>query len=383
MKKILILLLLLISIPLVKAEETEDLAPNAKSAIMIEASTGEILFQKNKDEKLAPASMTKMMSMLLIMEEIESGNLKWDEEVTASERASSMGGSQIFLKAGEKMTVTDLLKGVAIASGNDAVVALAERVSGSEEAFVKRMNTRGKDLGLKNTNFVNATGLTADNHYSSAYDMSLIAKELVKHEKVLEFTSTYEDYLRKDTKSPFWLVNTNRLVRFKEGVDGLKTGFTDEAGYCLTATMKKDSMRLITVVMKEENTNKRSADTTKMLDYGFNVYMVQTILDEKTTIEKREVELGKKLTTEIIPKENITILNKKSDEIKNITYKTKIGNITAPVKKGDIVGSIDILEDNKIISTIYATVKEDIEKASIITIYLRNIKDIISGNLRF
>ena len=281
------------------------------------------------------------------------------------------------------MTVTDLLKGVAIASGNDAVVALAERISGSEEAFVKRMNTRGKDLGLKNTNFVNATGLTADNHYSSAYDMSLIAKELVKHEKVLEFTSTYEDYLRKDTKSPFWLVNTNRLVRFKEGVDGLKTGFTDEAGYCLTATMKKDGMRLITVVMKEENTNKRSADTTKMLDYGFNVYMVQTILDEKTTIEKREVELGKKLTTEIIPKENITILNKKSDEIKNITYKTKIGNITAPVKKGDIVGSIDILEDNKIISTIYATVKEDIEKASIITIYLRNIKDIISGNLRF
>lgn len=382
MKKILILLFLFLLVPVVRAEE-EDLAPNAKSAIMIEASTGEILFQKNKDEKLAPASMTKMMSMLLIMEEIESGNLKWDEEVTASERASSMGGSQIFLKAGEKMTVTDLLKGVAIASGNDAVVALAERISGSEEAFVKRMNTRGKDLGLKNTNFVNATGLTADNHYSSAYDMSLIAKELVKHEKVLEFTSTYEDYLRKDTKSPFWLVNTNRLVRFKEGVDGLKTGFTDEAGYCLTATMKKDGMRLITVVMKEENTNKRSADTTKMLDYGFNVYMVQTILDEKTTIEKREVELGKKLTTEIIPKENITILNKKSDEIKNITYKTKIGNITAPVKKGDIVGSIDILEDNKIISTIYATVKEDIEKASIITIYLRNIKDIISGNLRF
>ncbi len=382
MKKILIFISLFMFIPIVRAE-TEDLAPNAKSAIMIEASTGEILFQKNKDEKLAPASMTKMMSMLLIMEEIESGNLKWDEEVTASERASSMGGSQIFLKAGEKMTVTDLLKGVAIASGNDAVVALAERVSGSEEAFVKRMNTRGKDLGLKNTNFVNATGLTADNHYSSAYDMSLIAKELVKHEKVLEFTSTYEDYLRKDTKSPFWLVNTNRLVRFKEGVDGLKTGFTDEAGYCLTATMKKDGMRLITVVMKEENTNKRSADTTKMLDYGFNVYMVQTILDEKTTIEKREVELGKKLTTEIIPKENITILNKKSDEIKNITYKTKIGNITAPVKKGDIVGSIDILEDNKIISTIYATVKEDIDKASIITIYLRNIKDIISGNLRF
>lgn len=382
MKKILILLLLLISIPLVKAEETEDLAPNAKSAIMIEASTGEILFQKNKDEKLAPASMTKMMSMLLIMEEIENGNLKWNEMITTSEKASSMGGSQIFLKVGEKMTVEDLLKGVAIASGNDAVVALAERVSGSEEQFVKRMNIRAKDLGLKNTNFINATGLTGDNHYSSAYDMSLIAKELVKHEKILEFTSTYEDYLRKDTKSPFWLVNTNRLVRFKEGVDGLKTGFTDEAGYCLTATMKKDNMRLITVVMKEENTSKRSADTTKMLDYGFNIYMVQTILDEKTTIEKKKVELGKTLTTEIVPKENITILNKKSDDQKNITYKTNINKIIAPVKKGDKVGTIDIIEDNNIISTIDATVKEDISKANILTIYLRNLKEIISGNLK-
>lgn len=382
MKKILILLLLLISIPLVKAEETEDLAPNAKSAIMIEASTGEILFQKNKDEKLAPASMTKMMSMLLIMEEIENGNLKWNEMITTSEKASSMGGSQIFLKVGEKMTVEDLLKGVAIASGNDAVVALAERISGSEEQFVKRMNTRAQDLGLKNTNFINATGLTADNHYSSAYDMSLIAKELVKHEKILEFTSTYEDYLRKDIKSPFWLVNTNRLVRFKEGVDGLKTGFTDEAGYCLTATMKKDNMRLITVVMKEENTSKRSADTTKMLDYGFNIYMVQTILDEKTTIEKKKVELGKIITTEIVPKENITILNKKSEEQKNITYKTNINKIIAPVRKGDKVGTIDIIEDNNIISTIDATVKEDISKANILTIYLRNIKEIISGNLK-
>lgn len=262
------------------------------------------------------------------------------------------------------------------------MVALAERVSGSEEQFVKRMNTRAQDLGLKNTNFINATGLTADNHYSSAYDMSLIAKELVKHEKILEFTSTYEDYLRKDTKSPFWLVNTNRLVRFKEGVDGLKTGFTDEAGYCLTATMKKDNMRLITVVMKEENTSKRSADTTKMLDYGFNIYMVQTILDEKTTIEKKKVELGKTLTTEIVPKENITILNKKSDDQKNITYKTNINKIIAPVKKGDKVGTIDIIEDNNIISTIDATVKEDISKANILTIYLRNLKEIISGNLK-
>jgi len=239
MKKILVLILIIFSIPIVKAEETEDLAPNAKSAIMIEASTGEILFRKNENEKLAPASMTKMMSMLLIMEEIEKGNLKWDEKITVSENASSMGGSQIFLEPREQMTVTELLKGIAIASGNDATVAMAERISGSEEAFVKKMNERAKKLGLKNTNFVTSTGLDADNHYSSAYDMALIAKELVKHEKILEFTGTYEDYLRTDSSSPFWLVNTNRLVRFYSGVDGLKTGFTSTAGYCLTATAQR------------------------------------------------------------------------------------------------------------------------------------------------
>ena len=384
MKKILICLflffLLLIPNNVIHAEEVEDLAPNAKSAIMIEASTGEILFQKNKEERLAPASMTKMMSMLLIMEEIEKGNLKWDEIITASERASSMGGSQIFLKAGEKMTVTDMLKGIAIASGNDATVAMAERISGSEESFVKKMNARAKELGLKNTNFVNATGLTADNHYSSANDMSLIAKELVKHEKILEFTGTYEDYLRKDTKSPFWLVNTNRLVRFYSGVDGLKTGFTDEAGYCLTSTAKKDNMRLITVVMNEPDISKRSADTSRMLDYGFNMYMVRNIIDDSSTIDKKEVELGKEKEVEIIASDKITILSKKSEENRNITYETNINKIVAPVKKEDKVGTIDIIEDGKIIGTVEATVKKDIDKANIFTIFYRNLKNTFRGN---
>ena len=383
MKKLLILIFLFILIPVVKAEETEDLAPNAKSAIMIEASTGEILFQKNANEKLAPASMTKMMSMLLIMEEIEKGNLKYDEEITASENASSMGGSQIFLQAGEKMTVTEMLKGIAIASGNDATVAMAERIAGSEEAFVKKMNSRAKELGLKNTNFVTSTGLDADNHYSSAYDMVLIAKELVKHEKILEFTGTYEEYLRKNSKNPFWLVNTNKLVRFYQGVDGLKTGFTNIAGYCLTATAKKDNMRLITVVMNEPDSAKRSSDTSKMLDYGFNVYMVKNIIDENTTLSKVKVELGEKLTTDIVSKETITILSKKSDKERNITYETQIDKIVAPIKKGDIVGKINILEDGKVIFTIDATIKENIDKANIFTIFLRNLKEIIKGSLIF
>lgn len=366
-------------IPVVKADE--DLTPNAKSAIMIEASTGEILFQKNKDEKLAPASMTKMMSMLLIMEEIEKGTLKWDEMITASEKASSMGGSQIFLKAGEKMSVTDMLKGIAIASGNDATVAMAERISGSEEEFVKKMNDKARKLGLSNTNFANATGLTADNHYSTANDMSLIARELVKHEKILEFTGTYEDYLRKDTKSPFWLVNTNRLVRFYSGVDGLKTGFTNEAGYCLTSTAKRDNMRLITVVMNEPDISKRSSDTSRMLDYGFNTYMVKNIIDDKSIIDKAKVELGKIKEIDIIAKDKITVLSKKSEEERNITYKANIDKLVAPIKKGDKVGTIDIIEDNKVIGVVDATVKENIDKANIFVIFYRNLKDTFRGNL--
>lgn len=384
MKKILIISILFLFIPLLSVKaETEDLAPNAKSAIMIESSTGEILFKKNENEKLPPASMTKMMSMLLIMEEIESGSLKWDEIITASANASSMGGSQIFLEAGEKMTVTELVKGIAIASGNDATVAMAERISGSEEAFVKKMNQKAKELGLLNTNFVTSTGLDADNHYSSAYDMALIARELVKHEKILEFTGTYEDYLRTNTDSPFWLVNTNRLVRFYTGVDGLKTGFTNGAGYCLTSTAKKDGMRLITVVMNEPDSTKRNADTTKMLDYGFNVYMIRNIIDETTTIKNVEVELGKKTEVPIVSKETITILNKKSDKIRNITYEIDIEKVTAPLKKGDVIGKINILEDGKIISSVEATVGEDIIKENIFKMFLRNLKEILSGNLKF
>lgn len=378
MKKILISLLFLFPI-IVYAEE--DLAPNAKSAIMIEASTGEILFQKNKDEKLPPASMTKMMSMLLIMEEIEKGSLKWDEVITASSNAASMGGSQIFLEAGEKMTVEELLKGISIASGNDATVAMAERISGSEESFVKKMNDKVKELGLKNTHFSNATGLTIDNHYSSSYDMAMIAKELIKHEKILEFTGTYEEYLRKNTESPFWLVNTNRLVRFYDGVDGLKTGFTKEAGYCLTSTAKREGMRLITVVMNEETSEKRSADTSRMLDYGFNTYMVENIIDDTSEIGKKEVELGKVKEVKIVPKDNITILSKKSDKKRNITYETEVDTIVAPVKKGDVVGKINIIEDNKVISTVEATVLEDIDKANIFIVLLRNMKEMLSGNI--
>ena len=362
-----------------ETKSTLDLAKNATSAIMLEASTGEIIFQKNVNEKRPPASMTKMMSMLLIMENIEKGNLTFEEEVTASAYASSMGGSQIFLKAGEKMKVEDLLKGIAIGSGNDATVAMAERIAGTEEAFVKLMNDRAKELGLNNTNFKNSTGLDAENHYSTAYDMSVIARELVKHKKILEFTGTYEDYLRKDSASPFWLVNTNRLVRFYQGVDGLKTGYTKEAGYCLTSTAEKDNMRLITVVMNEPSTQIRNGETSSMLDYGFNMYSVNKILDTDTSLQKGKVELGNDLEVEIVPTEEVKILNNKNSNERKVTYELELNTIKAPVKKGDIVGKIKVYEDNKVINEINATVKYDVDKANIFKIYYRNLKNLFKG----
>lgn len=246
MKRILSLFLTVLvalgfSIPHTKAAEEKgvELAANAKSAILIERDTGTVLYDKNADVRLSPASMTKIMTMLLIMEAIDKGELSMKEKIRTSEYAASMGGSQIFLEPGEEMTTEQMLKGISIGSANDASVAMAERLAGSEEEFVRKMNKKAKDLGLKNTKFQNATGLPVKDHYSSAHDMSIMAKELLKYDTITRFTGTYEDYLRENTEKKFWLVNTNRLVKFYPGVDGLKTGFTNEAKYCLTATAKK------------------------------------------------------------------------------------------------------------------------------------------------
>lgn len=383
MKKLLILLTLstlLIFPSNIKAEELK-LAENAKSAIIIEATTGKVLFEKNADEKLVPASMTKMMSMLLIIENIENGVLKWDQQITVSENASSMGGSQILLETGEKMTVQDLFKGVAIASGNDAVVALGEAIAGSEEGFVDMMNKRAKELNLKNTNFKTPHGLDTANHYSSARDMSLIAKELVKHEKVLEFTSVYEDYLRENTDKKIWLVNTNKLVRFYDGVDGLKTGYTKDAGYCLTATAKKDGMRIIAVVMGEPDSKTRNKEVSEMLDYSFAQYKVEDLLQNKQSLGKYEITKAKQKYIEVVPKENATVLKKKSEKTGNATYEVKLNNLIAPIKKGDVVGKLNIKENGKHIRTIDLTIKEDVKKANIGELYLRYLKDILTGDI--
>lgn len=364
-------------------KEVTDIGGNAKSAILIEATTGKIIFEKNSHEKLAPASMTKIMSMLLIMENIDKGVISWDDTVTTSENASSMGGSQILLETGEQMTVYDMFKGVAVASGNDAVVALAEYIAGSEEEFVNMMNKKVKELGLKDTVFKNPHGLDTANHYSSAYDMAFIAKELVKYEKVFEFTSIYEDYLRKGTDRELWLVNTNKLVRFNPIVDGLKTGFTSEAGYCLTATAKKNNMRLISVVMGEPDTKTRNSETTSLLDYGFAKYKAENIVTKDTVIDKLKIEKASNKSVDITPINDYSVILEKTDKIGKITYDLKLKNIKLPIKKGDKIGTLIIKEDNKKISEVDVTVKQNLKKANMLELYGTYLKSILNGNINF
>ena len=365
----------------VQAEDDLKLAESAKSAILIEASTGKILFEKNADEKLHPASMTKMMSMLLIIEAIESGVIKWNQIVQVSENASSMGGSQILLETGEKMSVRDLFKGVAIASGNDAVVALAETVAGSVNNFVSMMNKRASELGLTNTNFKNPHGLDDANHYSSSRDMSIIARELVKHKEVLEYTKIYEDYLREDTDRKIWLVNTNRLVRFYDGVDGLKTGYTEDAGYCMTATAEKDGMRIIAVVMGEETSKIRNQEVSEMLDYAFAQYKVINMLKNKNSLGKYRVDNGKDEYVQVVPISDATVVKKKSEKDGNYSYDIKISSLKAPLKVGDNVGTLTIKEDENNVMTLKLTVAKDVEKANFGNLFFRNIKDMVMGNM--
>ncbi len=380
-KGFMLLLGILMMFPWCVKASNLNLAENAKSAILIDASTGNIIYEKNAHEKLAPASMTKMMSMLLIMEAIDRGELKWNQMITASENASSMGGSQILLETGEKMSVKDLFKGIAVASGNDAVVALSEAIAGTEDEFVKRMNQRAKELGLQDTNFKNPHGLDTANHYSSAYDMSLIAKELVKHEKVLEFTSIYEDYLREGQKNKVWLVNTNKLVRFYDGLDGLKTGYTKEAGYCLTSTAKRGDTRFITVVMGEPDTKTRNSETTSMLDYAFSQYESEKIFSKDNAVGTVRVDLGKTETVKLFPMEDVSVLNKKSENKKNANYELKVNHLSAPIKKGEKVGELILKVEGEKNRTIPLTVQNKVAKANLLEVYVHQVKSILAGNM--
>lgn len=394
MKKVLRLITIMMVIALVVpvsalAEESNseeennllNLAPDAKSAILLEQDTGEILFDKNAHEKLPPASMTKIMTLLLIMEALNEGNLQKDEMIRVSERAASMGGSQIFLEAGEEMSVDDLLKGVAIASGNDASVALAERIAGSEEAFVKKMNERAKELKLENTNFQNTTGLPADDHYSTSYDMAIIANELLKYESITDYTSIYEDYLRKGQDNEFWLVNTNKLVRFYPDVDGLKTGYTGEAKYCLTATAKRDDMRVIAVVMGAESPKERNAMVSGLLDYAFNQFETNKLFDKDERITDVRLLKSKQKNVDIVTKQSISTLHKKGDAEKDIRTEVELQEAwNLPIKRGDEVGKLYVKDGEQVLYEIPLTVEEDIEKTTYFSLWKRTVQEMVKSH---
>lgn len=378
MKKVVLILIIFMPFLTVKAEEIEV---KAKSAILIDQNTGQIMYALNEHEQRPMASMTKIMSLLLIMEQINNGTLSYDDEVIISEEASKMGGSQIFLQVGDKYKVRELLKSIAMASANDAVVAMAEKTYGSKEAFIEKMNSKVQELGLKDTHFANVHGLDAENHYSSAYDMAFIAKELLKYEDILNFTSVYEEYLQRPDGSQIWLVNTNKLVRFYEGVDGLKTGYTSSAGYCLTSTAKKNNLRLISVVMGEESIENRSSDTVKLLNYGFNSYKVNLIKSKNDILGKVKVEKGKKEYADVVLVNDAIELLKTSDKVSKYKFDISTEKIKAPVKKGDVIGKVKITdEEGSLINEVDITVTENIEKASIFDLFYRNMRYAVSFN---
>ncbi|WP_445492103.1 D-alanyl-D-alanine carboxypeptidase family protein [Niallia sp. 03133] len=347
------------------AEKKSELVDNVKSAILIDRDTGTTLYEKNSNEKLPPASMTKVMTMLLIMEAIDEGKLKMDEKIRTSDYAASMGGSQIFLEPGEEMTTEQMLKGIAIGSGNDAAVAVAERLVGSEEAFVEMMNKKAKDLGLTNSVFKNATGLPVDDHYSTAHDMAIMAKELLKYEDITKFTGTYEAYLREDSDKKFWLVNTNRLVKFYPGVDGLKTGFTNEAKYCLTATAEKNGMRVIAVVFGAPTSKERNAQVTKMLDYAFSQYETHPMYKRNESIGKVKVSKGDQKQVTATTSEPISLLTKKGEQVNKVKKEIVMNKkLKAPIEKGQQIGTIKFTKDGQTLVASPLVAQKDVKEAN-------------------
>jgi D-alanyl-D-alanine carboxypeptidase (penicillin-binding protein 5/6) len=342
-----------------------DLTPAAKSAVLMDVDTGTIILQKNANEKLPPASITKVMTMLLIMEAIDQGKIKMDEKVRTSEYAASMGGSQIFLQSGEEMTVKEMLKGIAMASGNDASVAMAEKIAGSEEAFVQMMNERAKQLGMNNTHFANSNGLPVADHYSSAFDIALMSRQLLLHPEITQFTGAYQDYLRKDSAKPFWLVNTNKLVRFYAGADGLKTGFTAEARFCLSATAKRDNLRVIAVVLGEPDTKTRNGEVSKLFDYAFSQYMSYPLLKTGDNLGSFKVSKGQTATVPLTAKHSYSLLLKKGEASAGIRKELQFNpNLKAPVQAGQTIGKLVVYKGDQLLKEFPLESPVQVNKAS-------------------
>ena len=369
------------SIKAVKIDNIPGDAPplniKAKAAILMEVTTKQVLLSYNTDQIMPPASMTKVMTMKLVLDAIRDNKITMDTIVETSEHASSMGGSQIFLAPYEKMKVKDLFKSMVIASANDAAVSLAEAVSGSEENFVKLMNHTALTIGCKNTNFTNATGLPDPQHHTTCYDMALMASFLLEEyeNEIIPYTSSYEGYVREDTSNPFWLVNTNKLI--KNGVvDGLKTGWTEEAGYCLTATMKKDGMRLVSVVMGEQNTKIRNSDTMSILSNGYSLYELKVLKPKGSVITKNIDYLVTPSTYEIVNTLDITKVTTKGEKEKQYDEKIFIDYEKIRIGEDIIIGRIEMYENGNLIGSSPLALRNKVHKPTFIELLKKLIKTI-------
>lgn len=368
----------LICIPAVYAQpEAVKLELEAKSHVLMEASTGKVLYSQNPDEKLPLASVTKVMTMLLAMEAIDSGKIGLSDMVVASERAKSMGGSTIYLDTGEEMSVNDLLKGIAVASGNDACVAMGEYIAGSEEGFVNLMNTRAKELGMNNTNFKNTNGLDADGHYSSAMDIAIMTRELLHHPKILDYTTIWMDSLRE---GKFQLANTNKLIRFYKGANGMKTGSTGDALYCLSGTALRDNMQLISVVMGAPTSAERFADATKMLDFGFANYSVKQIVAAGEVLDDAAVAKGMTTSVGAATKGEYKALVSKGGDSR-IRREVAINtNLEAPVNVGDKIGEILLFDEDINVGSVDIVATNSAEKMSYGAMFSRLMKEWVGIN---
>ena len=357
-----------------------ELNINSPSAILIEYSTGNVLYSKNENEKMYPASMTKMMSMYLLLDCIENKTHSFKDIVTVSEYASSMGGSQIFLKENEKMTFEDLFTSIAVASANDSTVALAEYTYGSVESFVDAMNKKAKELNMTNTNFINTTGFHDSNHYTTASDMGILAINLLKnHQKtLLKYTSIYETYLRNDGETPFWLVTTNKLLKTYEGMDGLKTGYTKESGYNLTATSSKNNLRFISVAMGAKTAKERNADIVSMLNYGFNNYKTITLYKENDFIKEVTINNSKETNIYLISKEDINVVIKKNATTDKLKISIDLFDNNAPKNKNEVIGILKVIDENgAILATYNLYISKEATTLSFLDIFTKFFKLII------
>lgn len=352
---------------------------DVKGAVLIDADTGTVIYEQNSHKELPPASVTKVMTMLLVLEAIDDGKAKLSDQVTISERAASMGGSQMYMEVGEVHTLEELLEGIAIVSANDACVAAAEYIAGSEEVFVEKMNKRAEELGMRDTHFVNTNGLPVTDHYTSAYDIALMSRLLLKHEETQKWFNTWQTTIKvglPGKEKEFGLTNTNKLIKQYPGANGIKTGFTQEAGYCLSASATKEGTTLIAVVLGAETSKIRFNEVSKLLNYGFANYSSVTLADKGQRMKKVTLDKGDPYALQALTTEKITAFVKKGEE-KQASCKVKIDkNLKLPLKKGDKVGTLTVCIGEEETETYSLVSDRDVKKVSFFTYYIRKIKNL-------